>query len=62
LYESIKHWVHTSQETHHVSAIETNRFMLFGETVAVYCQNHAEYTDTLRRQNVEFWCVRASQW
>jgi hypothetical protein len=22
--------------------------MLFGETVAVYCENHTEYTDTVR--------------
>jgi hypothetical protein len=29
--------------------------MLFGETVAVYCENHTEHTDALRGQNVE--CV-----
>jgi hypothetical protein len=28
--------------------------MLFGETVAVYCENHTEHTDTLCVQNVEF--------
>jgi hypothetical protein len=28
--------------------------MLFGETVAVYCENHMEHTDTLCGQNVEF--------
>jgi hypothetical protein len=28
--------------------------MLFGETVAVYCENHTERTDTLFGQNVEF--------
>jgi hypothetical protein len=28
--------------------------MLFGETVAVYCENHTEHTDTLGGQNVEF--------
>jgi hypothetical protein len=33
--------------------------MLFGETVAVYCENHTEHTDTLSEQNVEFWCVKA---
>jgi hypothetical protein len=32
----------TSQETHYVSATEPNRLMLFGETVAVYCENHKE--------------------
>jgi hypothetical protein len=25
-----------------------NRFMLFGETVAVYCENHTEHTDKVR--------------
>jgi hypothetical protein len=35
-----------------------NRLMLFGETVAVYCENHTEHTDTLCGQNVEFWCVK----
>jgi hypothetical protein len=28
--------------------------MLFGETVAVYCENHTEHTDTLSGQNAEF--------
>jgi hypothetical protein len=28
--------------------------MLLRETVAVYCENHMEYTDTLRGQNAEF--------
>jgi hypothetical protein len=27
--------------------------MLFGETVAVYCENHTEHTDTLYGQNAE---------
>jgi hypothetical protein len=40
--------VRTSQETHYVSATETNRLMLFVETVAVYCENHTEHTDTVR--------------
>jgi hypothetical protein len=30
--------------------------MLFGETVAVYCENHTEHTDTLCVQNAE--CVK----
>jgi hypothetical protein len=33
--------------------------MLFGETVAVYCENHMEHTNTLCGQNVEFWYVKA---
>jgi hypothetical protein len=38
----------TSQETSYVSATRTNRLMLFGETVAVYCENRTENTDTVR--------------
>jgi hypothetical protein len=34
--------------------------MMFGETVAVYCENHTEHTDTLRGQNAEFRYVKAS--
>jgi hypothetical protein len=33
--------------------------MLFGETVAVYCENHMEHTNTLCGQNAEFWRVKA---
>jgi hypothetical protein len=33
--------------------------MLFGETVAVYCGNHTEHTDTPCGQNVEFWYVNS---
>jgi hypothetical protein len=33
---------------HYVSATETNRLMLFGETVAVYCENHMEHTDVYK--------------
>jgi hypothetical protein len=28
--------------------------MLFGETVAVYCENYTEHTDTLCGQNIEY--------
>jgi hypothetical protein len=28
--------------------------MLFGETVAVYCENHMEYKNTLYGHNAEF--------
>jgi hypothetical protein len=37
----------TSQETHYISATKPNRLMLFRETVAVYCENHTEHTNTL---------------
>jgi predicted Zn-dependent protease with MMP-like domain len=40
--------VRTSQETRYVSATKPNRLMLFRETVAVYCENHTEHTDTVR--------------
>jgi hypothetical protein len=33
--------------------------MLFRETVAVYCENHTEYTNTLWGQNAEFLYVKA---
>jgi hypothetical protein len=46
-----KNSVCTSQETHYVSATETNRLILFGETVAVYCENHTEHINTLCEQN-----------
>jgi hypothetical protein len=45
--------VRTSQETHYVSTTKPNRLMLFRETVAVYCENHTEHTNTLCGQNVE---------
>jgi hypothetical protein len=38
--------VRTSQATHYVTATKPNRLMLFGETVAVYCENYTEHTNT----------------
>jgi hypothetical protein len=32
--------------------------MLFGETVAVYCENHTEHTDTLGGQNALWICIQ----
>jgi hypothetical protein len=46
--------VRTSQETHYVSALDSNQLMLIGETVAVYCENHMEHTDTVCWLNVFF--------
>jgi hypothetical protein len=43
--------VRTSQEAHYVFATKPNRLMLFGERVAVYCENHTEHTHTLCGQN-----------
>jgi hypothetical protein len=49
-----KNPVRTSQETHYVSTTKPNRLMLFGETVAVYCENNTEHTYTLFGQNAVF--------
>jgi thioredoxin-related protein len=51
LYKNV---VRTSQETHHVSTTETNRFLMFGQKTAVYCENHTKRTNTLRGLNEEF--------
>jgi hypothetical protein len=48
----------TSQETRYIPATEPNRLMLFRETVAVYCENHSEHTNTLCGQNEEFEYVK----
>jgi hypothetical protein len=32
--------------------------MQFRETVAVYCENNMEHTDTRYGQNAEFWYVK----
>jgi translation initiation factor IF-1 len=50
--------IRTSRGTHYVSATETNRLMLFGETVAVYCENHTEHIYTLCGQNIEYLYVK----
>jgi hypothetical protein len=44
--------VPTSQETYYVSATKPNRLMLFRETIAVYCENHTEQSNTLCGQNI----------
>jgi hypothetical protein len=33
--------------------------MPFRETVAVYCENHREHTNTLCGQKAKFWYVKA---
>jgi hypothetical protein len=43
-----------SQETHYVSTTKPNGLMLFRETVAVYCENHMEHTNTICGQNADF--------
>jgi hypothetical protein len=34
--------------------------MVFRETIAVYCENHTEHTNTLRGQNAKFYYVKAA--
>jgi hypothetical protein len=46
-----KNPVRTSQETHYVSTAKRNWLMLFGETIAVYCENHTEHIYTLCEQS-----------
>jgi azurin len=43
--------VRTSRETHYFTDTKPNRLMLSEETIAVYCENHTEHTDTLCGQN-----------
>jgi hypothetical protein len=52
-----KNWVRTLQETQYVSATKANRLMLFGETVAVYCENHTEHTTALCMGRKQSFCV-----
>jgi hypothetical protein len=51
--------VRTSQNTHYVSATETNRLMLFRETAPVYCENRTKHTSALCGQNAEISCIKA---
>jgi hypothetical protein len=46
--------IRTSQGTHPFSITKHNRLMLFGETVALYCDNDMENINTLCGQNAEF--------
>jgi hypothetical protein len=52
----------TSRETQYVSVTEPNRLMLFGETVAVYCEKNTEYTDAVRNsQKTHYLCYRPNR-
>jgi hypothetical protein len=44
---------------YYISTTNPNRLILFRETVAVYCENHTEHTNTLCGNNAEFWYVKA---
>jgi hypothetical protein len=43
-----KNSVRISKETRYISTTEPNRLMLFGETFAVYYENHTEHTNFVR--------------
>jgi hypothetical protein len=43
---------------HYVPTTETNRLMLFGEIIAIYCENHTEHVNTLRGQKAETLYIR----
>jgi hypothetical protein len=38
--------VHTSQETHYISAAKSNWIVLFRETISVCCENYTEHINT----------------
>jgi hypothetical protein len=59
VYIMCKDSFRTSQGTYYVSATKRNRLMLFRETVAVYCENHTEHTNTLCGENAEFCYAKA---
>jgi hypothetical protein len=51
--------VRTSQAIYYVSVTKYSRLTLFGEIVAVYCENHTEHTDRVHVQNGELYHVKA---
>jgi hydroxyacyl-ACP dehydratase HTD2-like protein with hotdog domain len=53
LYIIYKYPTRTSQETHYVSSTKPSWLMLFEETVAVYCENYMEHTNTLCGQKTQ---------
>jgi hypothetical protein len=42
----------------YVSVTEANWLMLLGETVAVYCENHTEHTNTVCGWNAGFFILK----
>jgi hypothetical protein len=49
-----KNSVRASEKIYRISITMPSRLVLFGETVAVYCENRTEHTNTLCEQNAEF--------
>jgi thioredoxin-related protein len=52
LLHNIRSSVRTSQETRYVAATKTNRLMLFGEIICIYCENSIKHINTLCRDFV----------
>jgi hypothetical protein len=50
--------VHTSQETHYVSATQPNRVMLFREIIAVNFENHTEHLNKLCEKSAFFYVLK----
>jgi hypothetical protein len=46
----------------YTSATETNRLMLFRETVAAYCESHTEHTNTLCAHNAKADDMYSNYW
>jgi hypothetical protein len=42
------------RKKHYVSNEKINRLALFREAIAIFCENHMKYTNTLCGQNAEF--------
>jgi hypothetical protein len=43
---------------HYISATKINQWILFRETIAVYCEKHTKHTSTLSGRDAEFWYVK----
>jgi hypothetical protein len=59
--------VHTAQQTHSVSVIQTSQLILYREIIAVCSEIHTKHINTLCGQNVEFVNVKvggtySNQW
>jgi hypothetical protein len=52
--------IRTSQETHNVTVTETNRLMMFKETVAVYYENHTQIHSVDRKKS--FIHIQSNHW
>jgi hypothetical protein len=53
--------VHTSQETHHISATEPNRLILCGERVSVRCENGTEHTEFVPHRKLHIFATEPNR-